>query len=187
MPRQGHPKALISPYDQRSVPMLTWARACFEQGSLPSLLALPGEASLMVLPGDGMFQADIALHAWHIILLPYVVEIIADHPAQIAGFHHRHIRPHSGQGIDFLHTNYPRTGHWEGTPRPVTHGGTNGLTFSVLPAVRQNKTGSSAGREESWHRWQPPFNVKPCHQRSVSTHVSCSFLPCFVPSNTVSL
>ena len=41
-PRQGHPKALVSPYDQRSVPMLTWARACFEQGSLPSLLALPG-------------------------------------------------------------------------------------------------------------------------------------------------
>ena len=35
-----------------------WARACFEQGSLPSLLALPGEASLLVLPGDGMFQAQ---------------------------------------------------------------------------------------------------------------------------------
>ena len=57
-PRQGHPKALVFPYDQRSVPMLTWARACFEQGSLPSLLALPGEASLLVLPGDGMFQAQ---------------------------------------------------------------------------------------------------------------------------------
>ena len=38
--------------------MLTWARACFEQGSLPSLLAFPGDASLMVLPGDGMFQAQ---------------------------------------------------------------------------------------------------------------------------------
>ena len=38
--------------------MLTWARACFEQGSLPSLLALPGDASLLVLPGDGMFQAQ---------------------------------------------------------------------------------------------------------------------------------
>ena len=38
--------------------MLTWARACFEQGSLPSLLALPGEASLMVLAGDAMFQAQ---------------------------------------------------------------------------------------------------------------------------------
>ena len=36
--------------------MLTWARACFEQGSLPSLLALPGEASLLVLPGDGKAQ-----------------------------------------------------------------------------------------------------------------------------------
>ena len=57
-PRQGHPQNLLSPYDQRSVPMLTWARACFEQGSLPSLLALPGDASLLVLPGDGMFQAQ---------------------------------------------------------------------------------------------------------------------------------
>ena len=57
-PRQGHRKALIPPYDQRSVPMLTWARACSEQGSLPSLLALPGKASLLVLPGDGMFQAQ---------------------------------------------------------------------------------------------------------------------------------
>ena len=38
--------------------MLTWARACFEQRSLPSLLALPGNASLLVLPGDGMFQAQ---------------------------------------------------------------------------------------------------------------------------------
>ena len=27
-PRQGHPKALLPPYDQRSVPMITWARAC---------------------------------------------------------------------------------------------------------------------------------------------------------------
>ena len=41
-PRQGHPKNLLPPYDQRSVPMLTWARACFEQGSLPSLLAFLG-------------------------------------------------------------------------------------------------------------------------------------------------
>ena len=57
-PRQGHPKNLLPPYEQRSVPMLTWARACFEQGSLPWLLALPGDASLLVLPGDGMFQAQ---------------------------------------------------------------------------------------------------------------------------------
>ena len=57
-PRQGHPKNLLPPYNQRSVPMLTWARACFEQGCLPSLLALPGDASLLVLPGDGMFQAQ---------------------------------------------------------------------------------------------------------------------------------
>ena len=31
---------------------------CFEQGSLPSLLALSEDASLLVLPGDGMFQAQ---------------------------------------------------------------------------------------------------------------------------------
>ena len=55
-PQRTHPKALISPYDQRSVPMLAWARACFEQGSLPSLLALRGEAFLLVLLGDGMFK-----------------------------------------------------------------------------------------------------------------------------------
>ena len=57
-PWQGHPKNLLPPKEQRSVPMLTWARACFEQGSLPSLLALPGDASLLVLPGDGMFPAQ---------------------------------------------------------------------------------------------------------------------------------
>ena len=56
--RQGHPKNLLPPYERRSVPLLTWARACFEQGCLPSLLALPGDASLLVLPGDGMFQAQ---------------------------------------------------------------------------------------------------------------------------------
>ena len=33
-------------------------RSLCSQGSLPSLLALPGEASLLVLPGDGMFQAQ---------------------------------------------------------------------------------------------------------------------------------
>ena len=55
---KGHPKNLLPPYERRSVPMLTWARACFEQGCLPSLLSLPGDASLLVLPGDGMFQAQ---------------------------------------------------------------------------------------------------------------------------------
>lgn len=57
-PRQGHPGKLCMPYNQRSVPLHTWARACFEQGSLPSLLALPGKAALLVLPGDKMFQSQ---------------------------------------------------------------------------------------------------------------------------------
>ena len=34
------------------------------QGSLPSLLALPGNASLMVLPGDRMFHRPVILHGW---------------------------------------------------------------------------------------------------------------------------
>ena len=46
---------------------------------------------------------------WHIMLLPYVVKIIADHPAQIAG-----------AGRRPLHANHRRTGHWEGKRRPVS-------------------------------------------------------------------
>ena len=38
--------------------MHTWARACFEQGSLPSFLSLPGDATFLILPGDRMFQAQ---------------------------------------------------------------------------------------------------------------------------------
>ena len=37
-PRNGHPRNLLDDYAYRSPPMLTWARACFEQGSLPSML-----------------------------------------------------------------------------------------------------------------------------------------------------
>lgn len=48
-PRNCQPRRLLSPYDQRSPPLHTWARACFEQGSLPSFLSLPGEASFRVL------------------------------------------------------------------------------------------------------------------------------------------
>lgn len=40
------------PYDQRSIPLHTWARTCFEQGSLPSLLALPGKAAMLMFPGE---------------------------------------------------------------------------------------------------------------------------------------
>ena len=57
-PRNCHPAKIFLPYDQRSVPLHTWARACFEQGSLPSLLSLPGKASMLVLPGDKMSQSQ---------------------------------------------------------------------------------------------------------------------------------
>lgn len=54
-PRNCHPAKFFSPYDRRSVPLHTWARACFEHGSLPSL---PGKAVMLVLPGDKMFQSQ---------------------------------------------------------------------------------------------------------------------------------
>ena len=57
-PRNCHPANIHTPYDQRSTPLHTWARACFEQGSLPSLLAIPGKAAMLVLPGDKMFQSQ---------------------------------------------------------------------------------------------------------------------------------
>ncbi len=57
-PRHGHSKNLLEEFDYRRPSMLTWARACFEQGSLPSMLHLAGSALLCVLPGDRMFQAQ---------------------------------------------------------------------------------------------------------------------------------
>ena len=57
-PRNGHPRNLLNDYARRLPPILTWAHACFEQGSLPSMLHLPGEALLFVLPGDRMYQAQ---------------------------------------------------------------------------------------------------------------------------------
>ena len=54
-PRNGHSQRLLDDYKWRSPPLLTWARACFEQGSLPSMLHL---FLLCVLPGDRMFQAQ---------------------------------------------------------------------------------------------------------------------------------
>lgn len=56
-PRNERPENLLSPYGMRSPPLLAWAYACFEQGSLPSLM-IPGDASMMVLPGNRMFQTQ---------------------------------------------------------------------------------------------------------------------------------
>ena len=57
-PRNGHPEKLLNHFAERRPPILTWAHSSFEQGSLPSMLHLPGEAVLMILPGDRMFQAQ---------------------------------------------------------------------------------------------------------------------------------
>ena len=56
-PRHGHPLALLEPYSHRAPFLVTWARACFQQGALPSLLYLPGLVPIFTLPGDKMFQS----------------------------------------------------------------------------------------------------------------------------------
>ena len=42
---------------QRAPSLTAWARACFEQGALASLLYLPGIVPVFTLPGDRMFQS----------------------------------------------------------------------------------------------------------------------------------
>ena len=44
------------PFHESKSP-LTWARAAFEQGALPSLLLLPGLVPIFTLPGDKMYQS----------------------------------------------------------------------------------------------------------------------------------
>ena len=56
-PRHAHGKHILEPYHCRSPKLTAWARACFEQGALPSLLYLPGIVPVFSLPGDRMYQA----------------------------------------------------------------------------------------------------------------------------------
>ena len=56
-PRHGHAGALLPEYHARSPRIVAWARACFEQGALPSLLLLQGLVPIFTLPGDKMFQS----------------------------------------------------------------------------------------------------------------------------------
>ena len=56
-PRHGHAGALLPEYRARSPRIVAWARACFEQGALPSLLLLQGLVPIFTLPGDKMFQS----------------------------------------------------------------------------------------------------------------------------------
>ena len=56
-PKHGHDGNLQEAYKRRRPCLVGWARAAFEQGSLPALLALPGVVETRVLPGDSMFQA----------------------------------------------------------------------------------------------------------------------------------
>ena len=43
---------------------MTWARACFEQGALPSLSVLPGAVEVRSLTGDKMFQATHVIEGY---------------------------------------------------------------------------------------------------------------------------
>ena len=56
-PKHGHDGNLQEAYKQRRPCLVGWARAAFEQGSLPALLSLPGAVETRVLPGDSFFQA----------------------------------------------------------------------------------------------------------------------------------
>ena len=56
-PRHGHPQCIGDLYLQRAPSLTAWARACFEQGALASLLYLPGIVPVFTLPGDRMFQS----------------------------------------------------------------------------------------------------------------------------------
>ena len=56
-PRHGHPQCIGELYVQRAPSLTAWARACFEQGALASLLYLPGIVPVFTLPGDRMFQS----------------------------------------------------------------------------------------------------------------------------------
>ena len=56
-PRHGHPQCIGEFYVQRAPSLTAWARACFEQGALASLLYLPGIVPVFTLPGDRMFQS----------------------------------------------------------------------------------------------------------------------------------
>ena len=53
-PKHGHDGNLQEAYKQRRPCLVGWARAAFEQGSLPALLSLPGAVETRVLPGDSM-------------------------------------------------------------------------------------------------------------------------------------
>ena len=56
-PRHGHAGALLPGYRARSLRIVAWARASFQQGALPSLLLLRGLVPIFTLPGGKMFQS----------------------------------------------------------------------------------------------------------------------------------
>ena len=56
-PRFAHVNGLEEGFRYRQPSLVTWARACFEQGALPSLAVLPGEVEVRSMVGDKMFQA----------------------------------------------------------------------------------------------------------------------------------
>ena len=56
-PRFAHVNGLEEGFRYRQPSLVTWARACFEQGALPSLAVLPGAVEVRSMVGDKMFQA----------------------------------------------------------------------------------------------------------------------------------
>ena len=58
-PRFAHVNGLEEGFRYRRPSLVTWARACFEQGALPALSVLPGAVEVRSMVGDKMFQASL--------------------------------------------------------------------------------------------------------------------------------
>jgi hypothetical protein len=56
-PRHGHLRGILDGYQKRQPNFHKWARPAYKQGALPTLIILPGEVVIKVLPGDKMYQA----------------------------------------------------------------------------------------------------------------------------------
>lgn len=54
--KHGTAMLLDDAYKQRVPPLVSWGRPAFEQGALPSLVFLPADFPVLVLPGDKLFQ-----------------------------------------------------------------------------------------------------------------------------------
>ena len=68
-PRHGHAGRLLPEYQARSPSIVAWARACFEQGALPSLLLLQGLVPIFTLRVTKCFNRLVSSKEGIVLLL----------------------------------------------------------------------------------------------------------------------